>query len=178
MFLVLSTFPMMIKYLEKVLSWIKNVNFIKKMPVSKVESFLKSNYDLNQICKIVLTLQHLVHLFCRVPFFQSAFSGCFGIFCLSKVSLFQLKIIITIFFIRFAQSKIVIMASVTVFYINGHTSLLPNIFQIKTEEAHSELFSASEVELFVRMVNYLKPLIFFAKIITVRYNKVIKFTQV
>ena len=68
------------------------------------------------------------------------------------------------------------MASVTVFYINGHTGLLPSIFQIKTEEAHSKLFCASEMELFARMVNYLKPLIFFAKIITVRYNKVLKFT--
>ena len=28
------------------------------------------------------------------------------------------------------------MACVTVFHINGHISLLPNIFQIKTAEVH------------------------------------------
>ena len=30
------------------------------------------------------------------------------------------------------------MAYLTLFYINGHASLLPNIFQIKTAEADSE----------------------------------------
>ena len=70
------------------------------------------------------------------------------------------------FFIRFAQPKItvlilertisyltlniVLMTCVTVFYINDHASLLPNIFQIKTAEAHSE---ASEVELFAKIIN-------------------------
>ena len=33
----------------------KKVNSIKKLPISKVESFLKSNFDLIQICKRVLT---------------------------------------------------------------------------------------------------------------------------
>ena len=59
-------------------------------------------------------------------------------FCLSKVSLIQLKIIVNYSFICFAQPKIVIMAYVTAFYINGHTSLLLNIFQIKIAEAHLE----------------------------------------
>ena len=59
--------------------------------------------------------------------------------------------------------NIVIMACVTVFYINGHTSLLPNIFQINTAEAHSQPCLASEVELFAKMVNSLKPLTIFAR---------------
>ena len=84
-------------------------------------------------------------------------------FCLSKVSLIQLKTIFTYSFICFAQPKIVIMACVTAFYINGHTSLLPNIFQIKTAEAHLEAWWASKVELFAKTVNCLKPLITFAK---------------
>ena len=42
------------------------------------------------------------------------------------------------------------MTCATVFYINDHASLLPNIFQIKTAEAHSE---ASEVELFAKIIN-------------------------
>ena len=47
---------------------------------------------------------------------------------------------------------------VTVFYIHGHTSLLPYIFQIKTAEAHSEPCRASEVELLGKMVNSFKEL--------------------
>ena len=48
--------------------------------------------------------------------------------------------------------NIVIMTCVTVFYINDHASLLPNIFQIKTAEAHSEPFQASEVEIFAKII--------------------------
>ena len=33
----------------------KKVMSIKKLPISKVESFLKSNFDLKQICKIAFT---------------------------------------------------------------------------------------------------------------------------
>ena len=55
------------------------------------------------------------------------------------------------------------MECVTVFHINGHKSLLPNIFQIKTAEVHSEPCWASEVEFPKKMVNYLKPLTIFAK---------------
>ena len=84
-------------------------------------------------------------------------------FCLSKVSLIQLKIIVNYSFICFAQPKIVIMAYVAAFYINGHTSLLLNIFQIKIAEAHLEAWWASELELFAKTVNCLKPLITFAK---------------
>ena len=32
----------------------KKKKFIKKLPLRKVESFLKSNFNLNQICKFVL----------------------------------------------------------------------------------------------------------------------------
>ena len=56
-----------------------------------------------------------------------------------------------------------ILACVTVFFIIGHTSLLVNIFQFKTAEAHSEPFRASEVELFAKMVYSLKTLTFFEK---------------
>ena len=60
-------------------------------------------------------------------------------FSLSKVTLIQLKNnCYLFFFICFDQPEIVIMACVIVFYINGHTSLLPNIFQIKTAKVHSE----------------------------------------
>ena len=31
-------------FLEELLIWLKNVTFIKKLPISKVESFLKSNF--------------------------------------------------------------------------------------------------------------------------------------
>ena len=50
------------------------------------------------------------------------------------------------------------MACVTVFYINGHASLLPKIFQIKTAEAHSQPCWVSEMELFTKMINFVKPL--------------------
>ena len=35
--------------------WLKNVNSFKKQLIGKVESFLKSNFDLNQRYRIVLT---------------------------------------------------------------------------------------------------------------------------
>ena len=44
--------------LEEVLIWLKYVISIKKLPISKVQSFLKSNFDLNQMCKTVLTQNH------------------------------------------------------------------------------------------------------------------------
>ena len=54
---------MMIKFIEKVLIWLKKVSSIKKPPISKVKSFLKSNFDLNQIRKIVLTQSHEIWTF-------------------------------------------------------------------------------------------------------------------
>ena len=36
----------------------QKVSSVKKLPISNVESFLKSNFDLNKICKIVLTQNH------------------------------------------------------------------------------------------------------------------------
>ena len=45
------------------------------------------------------------------------------------------------------------MTCVTVFYINDHASLLPNIFQIRTAETHLEPCQASEVELFAKIIN-------------------------
>ena len=38
--------------------WLKNVSSFKKQLIDKVESFLKSNFDLNQRYKIVLTQNH------------------------------------------------------------------------------------------------------------------------
>ena len=41
------------------LIWLIKVISIKKLPISKAESFLKSNFDLSQIWKIILTQNHL-----------------------------------------------------------------------------------------------------------------------
>ena len=128
------------------------------------------------------TLQHFLHHFSRALFFSIAPLVTVLVYlCPSKVSLIQLKIIITYFFIRFAQPKItllisftsgnysyitvniVITACVTVFYINGRTSLLPIISQIKTAESQSERCRTSEVELFAKVVNSLKPLTIITK---------------
>ena len=45
-------------FLEKVLVLLIKIISSKKLPISKVESFLKSNFYLNQICKTVLTQNH------------------------------------------------------------------------------------------------------------------------
>ena len=45
---------MMIELLEKRLILIKKDISIKKLSIRKVESFLKSKFDLNQICKTLL----------------------------------------------------------------------------------------------------------------------------
>ena len=47
-------FQLSFKFLEKVLIWLTNVSSIEKLQNSKVESFLKPLFDLNQTCKIVL----------------------------------------------------------------------------------------------------------------------------
>ena len=57
------------KFLEKVLIWLKKVNSTKKLLISKAESFLKSNFHLNQICKIVLTQSHYIWNFNAVTCF-------------------------------------------------------------------------------------------------------------
>ena len=38
--------------------WLKNVSFFRKHLIGKVERFLRSNFDLNQGYKIVLTQNH------------------------------------------------------------------------------------------------------------------------
>ena len=38
----------------------KNVSSIKKLLISKAESFVKSNFDINQICKTVFTQSHYI----------------------------------------------------------------------------------------------------------------------
>ena len=53
LFFLLSTLPMMIQISEKVLIWLKKANFIKKPPVSKRESFWKSNFDQKLIYKTI-----------------------------------------------------------------------------------------------------------------------------
>ena len=45
--------------MERVLIWLKEVSYIKELPISKVKSFLKTNFVLNQMWKIVLTYIHL-----------------------------------------------------------------------------------------------------------------------
>ena len=40
------------------LFWFQKFSSINKLPISKVESFLKSNLDQNQICNIMLTQNH------------------------------------------------------------------------------------------------------------------------
>ena len=55
-FFLLSTLPLMIQIpWKKMLICLKNVNFIKKLPVSNGESLLESIFELNQICKILRT---------------------------------------------------------------------------------------------------------------------------
>ena len=52
------------KFLGKknMLIWLKNVNYVKKLPINNGESFLESNFDLNQICKILLTRNFIFFL--------------------------------------------------------------------------------------------------------------------
>ena len=38
--------------------WLENVSSFKKQLISKIQSFLKSNLDINQIYKILLTQNH------------------------------------------------------------------------------------------------------------------------
>ena len=44
----------------KVLISSKNVGSIKKLLISKVESFVKSHFDTNKKCKIILTQNHYI----------------------------------------------------------------------------------------------------------------------
>ena len=54
-FLLLYTLPMMIQVTGKSIHLTQKNTSIEKLQISKVESFLKSNFDLTQICKIVLS---------------------------------------------------------------------------------------------------------------------------
>ena len=42
---------------------LKTLSSIKDLPISKVESFLQSNFDLNQICETMLTQNHYIWSF-------------------------------------------------------------------------------------------------------------------
>ena len=50
-------FQWRLKFLEKVLILLKKGISTKKLPIRKVESFSKSNFDLKQICKTVFFYQ-------------------------------------------------------------------------------------------------------------------------
>ena len=47
-------------FYEKYQFWLKNVTSFRKQQISQVESFLKSNFDLNQGYKIMLTQNHQI----------------------------------------------------------------------------------------------------------------------
>ena len=53
-----STLPMMIQFLENMIISVKNVSPLKKLPISKSESFLESIFELNQISNMLLTQIH------------------------------------------------------------------------------------------------------------------------
>ena len=54
-FFLLSTLTVMIQISGKILIWFEKVSSVKKLPLSNGERFLKSIFNLNLICKIVLT---------------------------------------------------------------------------------------------------------------------------
>ena len=56
-FYLLSTLPMMIEISGKSAHLAQKSYFFQKLPISKVESFLKSNFDLR---KILLTQSHQI----------------------------------------------------------------------------------------------------------------------
>ena len=60
MFLLLFTLPVIIQVLWKNVYLAKNVSSTKNLPIEKIQSFLKSDVDLNQTCKIVLTQKHQI----------------------------------------------------------------------------------------------------------------------
>ena len=57
---MLSTLRMMIQISKKVLSLLKKISSVKALPISKIESFVKSDFDPRQICKIALTQSHYI----------------------------------------------------------------------------------------------------------------------
>ena len=70
-FFLLSTLPMMIQTSgESARLTQKELVLLKKVPADKFKSFLKSNFDQHQICKIVLTQSTkfgtLVQLICFI----------------------------------------------------------------------------------------------------------------
>ena len=54
-FFLLSTDPMMIEISGKMLIWFKKLSSVKTVPRSNGDSFLQSVFDLNWICKMLLT---------------------------------------------------------------------------------------------------------------------------
>ena len=57
-FLCTLHFQWSLRFLVKAFIWLKKVSSTKTLPIGKVDSFLKSSFDLNQTCKIVLTQNH------------------------------------------------------------------------------------------------------------------------
>ena len=57
---MLPTIPLIIQISGKSAYLTEKVSSIKKLPLSKVESFLKSNFDQNQTCKIAHGQNHYI----------------------------------------------------------------------------------------------------------------------
>ena len=53
----------LLTFLEKAFVWLKEVSCITKLPISKVESFMKSNLNLNHICEVKFTQVHYIWSF-------------------------------------------------------------------------------------------------------------------
>ena len=51
-------FPWSFEFFEKAFIWLKKVSSIKKLPISKLESFLKTKSDLKETFKITLMHDH------------------------------------------------------------------------------------------------------------------------
>ena len=61
-FLLLSTIPVIFKFLEKDLILLKTGGSIKMVPISKVEGLLKSSFNPNHICQIKLPKIYQIYL--------------------------------------------------------------------------------------------------------------------
>lgn len=59
-FLLLFTLSVIIQVSWKNIPLAKNISSTKKLPINKIQSFLKSDVDLNQTYKTVLTQKHQI----------------------------------------------------------------------------------------------------------------------
>ena len=63
-------FQQWFKFLEKTLIWMKGISTVKNLPISKISIFLKSNFDLKQMCKKrlrkTIKFGFLMHLSCFI----------------------------------------------------------------------------------------------------------------